>query len=142
MDSAYVPALAASAVGGLTSLMATWLGQRGKDVARTLAQERTRKQKLYKKFISEASKLYADALVHDNSEVSALVNLYTLIGRMRISSSDAVIGKAEAAARMIIDTYFSPNKTFPELRQLMDSRSMDPLREFGEVCRKELIALK
>jgi hypothetical protein len=122
--------------------MATWLTQRGKDGARTLAQEKTRKQKLYKLFISEASKLYADALVHDNSEVSALVNLYTLIGRMRILSSDAVIGKAEAAARMIIDTYFSPNKTFPELRQLMDSRSMDPLREFGEVCRKELIALK
>jgi len=122
--------------------MATWLTQRGKDGARTLAQEKTRKQKLYRQFISEASKLYADALVHDNSEVSALVNLYTLIGRMRISSSDAVIGKAEATARMIIDTYFSPNKTFPELRQLMDSRSMDPLREFGEVCRKELIALK
>jgi len=122
--------------------MATWLTRRGKDGARTLAQEKTRKQKLYKQFISEASKLYADALVHDNSEVSALVNLYTLIGRMRISSSDAVIRKAEAAARMIIDTYFSPNKTFPELRQLMDSRSMDPLREFGEVCRKELIALK
>ena len=145
MDSAYVPALAAfggSAVGGLTSLVATWVTQRRKDSARRLAQEKTRKQKLYKQFISEASKLYADALVHDNSEVSALVNLYTLIGRMRISSSDAVIGKAEATARMIIDTYFSPNKTFPELRQLMDSRSMDPLREFGEVCRKELIALK
>ena len=145
MDSAYVPALAAfggSAVGGLTSLVATWVTQRRKDSARRLAQEKTKKQKLYKQFISEASKLYADALVHDNSEVTALVNLYTLIGRMRISSSDAVIGKAEAAARMIIDTYFSPNKTFPELRQLMDSRSMDPLREFGEVCRKELIALK
>jgi hypothetical protein len=45
MDSAYVPALAAfggSAVGGLTSLMATWLTQRGKDGARTLAQEKTR----------------------------------------------------------------------------------------------------
>jgi hypothetical protein len=37
---------------------------------------------------------------------------------------------------MIIDTYFSPSKTFPELRQLMDSHAMDPLREFGEVCRE------
>jgi hypothetical protein len=68
--------------------------------------------------------------------------MYAFIGRMRISSSDAVRGKAEAAARMILDTYFSPNKTFPELRQFIESRSMDPLREFGEVCRKELIALK
>jgi hypothetical protein len=145
MDSAYVPALAAfggSAVGGLTSVVATWLTQRRKDSARRLMQEKTRRQKLYKQFIDEASKLYADALVHDNSEVSALVNMYALIGRMRISSSDAVIGKAESVARMIIETYFSPNRTFPELRQLMNSRSMDPLREFGEVCRKELNALK
>ena len=145
MDSAYVPALAAfggSAVGGLTSVVATWLTQRRKDSARRLMQEKARRQKLYKQFIDEASKLYADALVHDNSEVSALVNMYALIGRMRISSSDPVIGKAESVARMIIETYFSPNRTFPELRQLMNSRSMDPLREFGEVCRKELNALK
>jgi hypothetical protein len=145
MDSAYVPALAAfggSAVGGLTSLAATWVTQRRKDSARRLTQERTRRQKLYKQFIDEASKLYADALVHDKSEVSALVDMYALIGRMRVLSSDAVIAKAEAVARMIIDTYFSPNKTFPELRQLMDSHPMDPLREFSEVCRGELTALK
>ena len=145
MDSAYVPALAAfggSAVGGLTSLAATWLTQRRKDSARRLTQEKTRRQKLYKQFIDEASKLYADALVHDKSEVSALVDMYALIGRMRVLSSDAVIAKAEAVARMIIDTYFSPNKTFPELRQLMDNHPMDPLREFSEVCREELAALK
>ena len=145
MDSAYVPVIAAfggSAVGGLTSLAATWLTQRRKDSARRLTQEKTRRQKLYKQFIDEASKLYADALVHDKSEVSALVDMYALIGRMRILSSDAVIAKAEAVARMIIDTYFSPNKTFPELRQLMDNHPMDPLREFSEVCREELAALK
>jgi hypothetical protein len=68
--------------------------------------------------------------------------MYALIGRMRILSSDAVIAKAEVVARMIIDTYFSPNKTFPDLQQLMDSRPMDPLREFSEVCRKELVALE
>src|SRR5271169_1569543 len=145
MILAYLPAFAAfggSAFGGLTTFAATWFTQRRKDSARRLAQEKSRRQKLYKQFIDEASKLYADALVHDKSEVLAFVDMYALIGRMRISSSDAVVGKAEAAARMILDTYFSPNKTFPELRQLIESRSMDPLREFGEVCRKELIALK
>jgi len=122
--------------------LATWVTQRRKDSARRLAQERSRRQKLYKEFIEEASKLYADALVHDKSEVSTLVNMYALIGRMRILSSDGVVGKAEAAARMVIDTYFSPNKTFPELGLLMESHAMDPLREFGEVCREELAALK
>src|SRR5260221_8213380 len=145
MDSAYVPVLAAfggSTAGGLTSLVVTWVTQRRKDSARRLTQERTRRQKLYKQFIDEASKLYADALVHDKSEVSALVDMYALIGRMRVLSSDAVIAKAEAVARMIIDTHFSPNRTFPELRQLIDSHPMDPFREFSELCREVLVALK
>jgi len=110
--------------------------------APTFSQEKSRRQKLYKQFIEEASKLYADALVHDNSEVSTLVSVYALIGRMRVLSSDAVIEGAEAVVRKIIDTYFSPNRTFPELRELMNSRAMDPLREFSEACRNELRALK
>ncbi len=68
---------------------------------------------------------------------TSLVNVYALIGRMRVLSSDAVIEGAEAVVRKIIDTYFSPNRTFPELRELMNSRAMDPLREFSEACRIE-----
>jgi hypothetical protein len=67
MNVGYVPALAAfggSAVGGSTSLVATWFTQRRRDSVRTLAQEKTKRQKLYKQFIQEASRLYADALVH------------------------------------------------------------------------------
>ena len=41
---------------------------------------------------------------------------------------------------MIVDTYFTPNKTFPEVRKLMDSRPIDPLRAFSEKCRAELQA--
>lgn len=145
MSATYLPALAAfggSAFGGLTSFAATWFTQRRQESTRRLSQEKSRRQKLYKQFIEEAAKLYADALVHDNSEVSTLVNVYALIGRMRVLSSDAVIEGAEAVVRKIIDTYFSPNRTFPELRELMNSRAMDPLREFSEACRNELRALK
>jgi hypothetical protein len=49
-----------------------------------------------------------------------------------------VIEKAEAVVRIIVDTYFAPNKTFHDLRDLINSRSMDPLRAFSEECRKEL----
>jgi hypothetical protein len=59
---------------------------------------------------------------------------------MRVQSSSAVVEKAEAVVRMIVDTYFTPNKTFPELRKLMNSRAIDPLRAFGEECRAELQA--
>jgi hypothetical protein len=86
--------------------------------------------------------LYADALVHEQSEASALVSVYALIGRMRALSSSVIVEKAETVVRMIVDTYFSPNKTFPELRDMMNSHGMDPLREFSEACRGELRTLR
>jgi hypothetical protein len=39
---------------------------------------------------------------------------------------------------MIVDTYSAPNKTFLELRKLMDSHAIDPLRSFSEECRTDL----
>jgi hypothetical protein len=144
MNSTYLPALAAlagSAIGGLTSLGSAWLTQHHQDRANRLSRQKTRREKLYKQFIDEASRLYADALVHDKAEVSALVSVYALISRMRVVSSSAVVEKAEAVVRLIADTYFAPNKTFPEVRELMDSHAVDPLRAFGEECRAELRAL-
>jgi hypothetical protein len=141
MNPAYLPALAAlagSATGGLTSFASTWLTLRRQGRSTRLSRDRVRRQKLYKLFIDEASKLYADALVHDEAEVSALVRAYALISRMRVLSSPAVVEQAEAVVRMIADTYFAPNKTFPEVRKLMASRAIDPLRTFSEECRAEL----
>jgi hypothetical protein len=145
MNSAYLPALAAlagSAVGGLTSLASAWLTQHRQDRATRLSQDKTRRQKLYGKFIDEASKLYADALVHDKAELSALVGVYALISRMRVQSSSGVVEKAEAVVHMILDAYFAPNKTFPEFRDLMNGRSPDPLRAFSEECHEELSRLQ
>src|SRR6266851_3022198 len=97
MDSAYLPAVAAlagSAIGGLTSFASAWLTQHRQDRARRLSQDKAGRQKLYKQFIVEASKLYADALVHNEAEVSALVSVYALVSRMRVFSSSAVVEKA------------------------------------------------
>jgi hypothetical protein len=146
MNPAYLPAVAAlsgSAIGGLTSLAAAWLTQNRQANAQRLSQDKGRRQKLYKQFIEEASKLYADALVHNESEVSSLVGVYSLISRMRILSSAAVVEKADQIVLMIVDTYFAPNKTFLEIRDLMKkSHAMDPLREFSEACREELNTLR
>ena len=134
--------MAGSAIGGLTSFASAWLTQHHQDRAKRSSQDKARRQKLYKQSIDEASKLYADALVHDNAEVSALVSVYALISRMRVLSSSAVVEQAHAVVGMIVDTYFAPNKTFPELRKLMNSHAIDPLRAFSEECRAELQALK
>ena len=144
MNSSYLPALAAlagSTIGGLTSFASAWLTLHHQDRANRLSGEKTRRQKLYRKFIDEASRLYADALVHDQAEVSALVGVYALISRMRVTSSSAVVASAEAVIRMILDTYFAPNKTFPQLREMVDGHMVDPLRLFAEQCRAELRTL-
>jgi hypothetical protein len=130
MSPNYVPALAAlagSAIGGLTSFASTWLNQARQDRASRLSQDKARQPKLY-----------ADALMHDEAEVSALVSVYSLIGQMRVLSRPLIIEGAEAVVRTIVDTYFSPNKTFLELRKLIGSPAMDPLRAFSEKCREDL----
>ena len=74
-------------------------------------------------------------------EVSVLVSSYALISQMHVLSTSAVVEKAEAVVHMIVQTYCSPNKTVPELRELISSRTIDPLRAFSKECRAELQAL-
>ena len=139
MDMFYIPALASfsgSASGTLASIVTGWVTQRRKDRVRHSLRATSQREELYKNFIEEASRLYADALVNDKSEVSKLVDLYALITLMKILSSDAVIEAAEKAGRLILETYLSPNRTFVDLPDLINE--MDPLRDFSEACRREL----
>jgi hypothetical protein len=140
----YIPAvsaLAGSMIGGITSLTAAWLTQRHQATAQRLTQEKSRRQKLYKDFIEETSRLYADALGHNKAEISDFVKVYALISRMRVLSSMQTIEKADGIVKMIVDTYFAPNKTLTELRGMLNSPAIDPLRDFSEACRKELQSL-
>ena len=38
---------------------------------------------------------------------------------------------------MIVNTYLAPNKTLPELRDMVNSGALDPLRDFSEASREE-----
>ncbi len=139
MDMMYFPVVAAlwgSASGSLATVVTNWVTQRRKDRLRTAAQTVSRRQKLYKSFIEETSKLYADALTNETSELSKLVDMYALIGRMKVVSSDEVIEAAEKTGRLIVETYLSPKRTLVDLPELI--KEMDPLRDFSEACRREL----
>ena len=141
MNPAYisaVSALAGSVIGGFTSLGASWLTQRTQVQAQQRASDYSRREALYGHFIEEASKLYADAYEHDEAKMSTLVNLYAMIGKMRMFSSPAIVDAADKVARVIIQTYLGPNKTFRDVREILDNEAMDPLREFSNACRQEL----
>ncbi len=79
MDSASISGLAAlggDLIGGLTSFAASWVSQQTQVRAQQVAHKLTRREDLYKDFIEEASKLYADSLIHDTPDVSQLIRLY------------------------------------------------------------------
>jgi hypothetical protein len=145
VDSSIITALAAlagAAVGGLTSVLASWLTQRTQVRAQWIAQEKLRRQDLYKDFIEDASKCYVHALQHNNADVPSLVGLYTRIGRMRVLSAPEVITCAEQIAHKILDTYLQPDKGFVELREMAHSGSIDVFRDFAEACRAEYDSLR
>jgi hypothetical protein len=148
VNPAYISALAAlagSMIGGLTSLTTTWLTQQTQARAEQLIRDRRRREELYANFIDEASRLYIDALAHEEvqaaDQAAELVKIYAEVSQMRIVSTQRVILAAEHVVRRIVDTYAAPKKTFPEIREMLHHDMVDPLREFSEACRAEFEAL-
>jgi len=141
MEPAYFSAFAAlagSMIGGLTSLTASWLTQHVQFKAQQRASDLSRRQDLYKAFIEEAARWYTDAFAHDTADVANLVNLYALVSQMRVLSSPRIVESADGVIRTIIETYLAPNKTFHDVRDILENEAMNPLREFSNACREEL----
>jgi len=141
MDAAYFSAFAAltgSVIGGLTSLGTSWLTQHSQLGAQRFARNLERRETLYRDFMNEASRLYADAFEHDQTELSNLVKLFAMISQMRVVSSPEIIENADKVARLIMETYRAPNKAFGDLESAVASHMVDPLRRFSEACREEL----
>jgi hypothetical protein len=145
MDAATISALAAlggAFIGGLTSFATSWLTQQRQAKAQQLAHQLTKREELYRVFIEEASRLHADSLVHETLDVSQLVKLYSMISLMRVFSAPRIVQDADKVIRMIVNTYLGPNKTLPELQDMVNSGAVDLLRDFGEACREELQRLQ
>ena len=140
MEPATISALAALAgatIGGVTSFAATWLTQRTQARVQELTHSLTVREQLYKAFIKEASKVYADALVNEISDISNLVELYAMISEMRVISARNTVEGAEKVARLIVNTYRAPSKTLPELEDMVNRGAIDVLQTFSEAARQE-----
>jgi hypothetical protein len=140
MDAGYITALAAlggAALGGFTSFATSWTTQRVQMNAERAASSKSRRQKLYNAFIDGAAKMYGDALIHDKLELSGLIELHTIVSRMRVFSSGAVIENAISVVRVITETYSQPNKSPTEIEEMIENGTIDLLKGFSEACRQE-----
>ena len=142
MDVAFVSALSAlagSVVGGLTSGITTWLSQRGQARAAQLAHDQSYREDLFKDFIVAASKAYGEAVVSNEPQIQELIALYAMVSRMRVLCSPRTVACAEKIILVTTATYAEPNKTVPELPEMMKSGiEIDPLKDFADAAREEL----
>ena len=128
-------------IGGVTSFGTSWLVQQTQARVQARSHKLSQRETLYKRFIEEAAKAYADSLLRQATnigEVTKLVDLYASVSMMRVISSTPVVENANKVVRFIADSYISPNKTLKELHQMVDSDTIDALRAFSEACREEL----
>ena len=148
MDSATISALAAltgAVVGGVTSFGTSWLNQQTQAKVQARAHKLAQREELYKHFIEQASKAYADSLgrqVSNVAEVTQLVDLYALVSMMRVISSEPIFQNGSRLVRLIADNYLAPNKSATELQQMVHTGSVDALCEFSQACRDELRRFK
>jgi hypothetical protein len=134
-------AIAGSFVGAMGSVIGTWIIQRHQDLRDLLAKTMVRREALYSDFIAESARLMVDAMLHSDSDLQKLIPVYSLLSRIRLSSSAEVLESAEEIIRTILDTYAQPNLT-PRQIELRAVSNDDPLRRFSDTCRVELGSLE
>ena len=128
-------------IGGLTSGYTTWLSQRTQARAGMVAHELARREDLVRDFVIAASKTYGDAIANSEPKMPEIVDLYAMVSRMRVLGMPQSVACADKVMRSIVETYFAPNRTVADLRELVkDSERIDPLKDFAEAAREELQA--
>jgi hypothetical protein len=141
MDSSIVTALSAilgTTVGGLITFLTTLFNQRYTMRRDILAKDLANREQLYSEFLKEVGNLYFDSInrtLDDVTQQGSLITMYSLIGRIRMISSDAVLASAEKVAEDVVESYKRPPMTFQEFQQLWGAS--DPWHEFTDACRNE-----
>jgi hypothetical protein len=143
-NPATITALAAifgSLTGALASSVSTWITQKHQDRRDLVAKRIFHREQLYSDFISESARALADAIEHNFRDLNKLIPTYAVLSRIRVSSSSDVLASAERVVDQIIVTYSKPNLTPEEIHSMAAKRDDDPLRDFSNICRRELESL-
>ena len=130
-------AVLGSLAGASASIATTWMTQHSQKIREQAQAELRRRETLYSEFITEVSRVTADAFEHSLERPEILVNVYAIAGRIHLIASTPVMNAADQCCSYIVDLYSKPNKTVEQIRtalQVLDH----PLRAFEATCRAEL----
>jgi hypothetical protein len=141
MDQSIISALSAvlgSLVGGASTIATAWFTQKAQSRRESVNAEIRRREQVYTDFIHECAKLAVDASNHTLESPETLMNVYALLNRIRLTSSDSVVEAADQTIKNIVEQYFGPNLSMEELHKMAASGHADPLKGFSAACRQEL----
>jgi hypothetical protein len=144
METTIITAIAAacgSLLGAAATIFTAWITQRTQTVRAEREQKLRDREALYAEFITEASRLTVDALGHSLEKPETYVNLYGILGRIRLVAADPVLAAAETCCRQIDELYARPNMTVEQIRATIERDQRDPIRDFSVACRKELLEI-
>ena len=97
-----------------------------------------RREALYGKFISEASKLFVDAFEHELDDPAKLVRLHAIVCPIRLFGEPQTLKEAERIMKQIGAAYFAPNKELRLFADITAAGELGPLFAFSDACRQEL----
>ncbi len=132
-----VAAISGSVVGALASLTTTFINQRFQARRERLSKELANREELYASFIEEAIPLFVDSLKTTEIDPSKMFSLYSLVGRIRLLSSNEVLRGAEKVVADLIESYRRPLTDVSEVIYHISHDAFDPMREFTQACRRE-----
>ena len=134
--------LTGSLLGGMSTFAGSWLSSRRQHKTQTSIQQAARREKLYADFISEASRHLVNAWGHEMHSPESLVDIYSALERIRLTSSATVIAAAERVMQEVVAAYNAPNKAYDELQQMViNGHISSPLTDFSKACRVEVRSL-
>ena len=79
-------------------------------------------------------------MTHEARNITDMIGLYAMVGRMRLISDRTVIVAAVRVEDTIIEIYHGPNRSLDEILDFAHQGGLDFLSEFSEACRKDLAA--
>jgi len=123
-------------VGGLSSFVTTYWVQRQQLHIGRLADELDRREELYSSFNRLAAELLLHAVDHDVSDPTKLIELMTLVGRIRLTSSEGVLAAAQGVFADLIASYGNP-AVDPRLAIQAPDQLVAQLVRFTTACRAE-----
>lgn len=131
-------ALSGTVVGSIAPVLSNYVLQKSVTQRDLLNRQLGQREVLYSDFIKEASRLYADAMIHELNDLNDIVALYALVSRIRLLATEPVVRAAEDFVKLIVKHYGDPNLTLEEIRTAALSEKAEPLDVFSFACRKEL----